>query len=89
MAGDWLTVHCNNISFCQGLEKNYCCKYCTFSADFSKRLTGDRCFNLTDGSDQQQCRPYLGRFWSSANISVYEACRLVIYVVVSLVRPYA
>ena len=89
MAGNWLTVHRNNISFCQGMEKNYCCKYCTFSADFSERLTGDRCFNLTDGSDQQQCLPYLGPIWSSANISVYEACRLVMYVVVSLVGPYA
>jgi len=71
------------ISFCWGIEKNYCYKYCTFSADFSERLAGDRCFNLTNGSDQQQCLPDLGPIWSSANISVYEACRLVMYVFVN------
>lgn len=48
-----------------------------FSTEYSEKMTENVCFNLTNGSDQQQCLPYLEFFWSSANISVYEACRLV------------
>ena len=67
-------------SVCRGMEKNYFYKYTVFPPEYSEKLTsGDMCFNLTDGSSQQQCLFYLGKFWSTTNISVYEACRQVMH----------